>query len=256
MDIVNAGCAGRKSRSSHLTSHAFRFTSHVSRFSGFTLIELLVVVAIIAILAAMLLPALSQARERARMAVCLSNLKQIGTALLMYVNDNNEWMPVTYAYDQGSWYDVIDRKYLGVTVYGGTSKSSVFRCPSEHRKPSASSGSNATYSYNGNMGGRVSIAGYLKAVNYKYAQVTTPSKCLWVCEAQEYGTYAKALQGGPGTGVAYEFGWYFGRGGGETQHVAFHNFGGNYLWADGHCSWEPVWNMWEAYTWKQWGKAR
>lgn len=66
---------------------------------GFTLIELLVVIAIIAILAAILFPVFAQAREKARQITCVSNGKQIGTAIMMYIQDYDEFYP------RSQWYD-------------------------------------------------------------------------------------------------------------------------------------------------------
>src|SRR5687767_3027434 len=68
----------------------------MKRRHGFTLIELLVVIAIIAILAAILFPVFAQARDKARAASCLSNQKQIGNAVMMYVQDYDETMPTFY----------------------------------------------------------------------------------------------------------------------------------------------------------------
>jgi prepilin-type N-terminal cleavage/methylation domain-containing protein/prepilin-type processing-associated H-X9-DG protein len=76
-----------------------------TRRNGFTLIELLVVIAIIAILAAILFPVFAKAREKARQTNCVSNLKQIGTAMLMYAQDYDETLPLAYYEDWLHYWD-------------------------------------------------------------------------------------------------------------------------------------------------------
>jgi prepilin-type N-terminal cleavage/methylation domain-containing protein len=73
--------------------------NHKKKIGAFTLIELLVVIAIIAILAALLLPALSAAKSKAQKLACMNNLKQLGTAWIMYNGDNHGYIPACWLLD-------------------------------------------------------------------------------------------------------------------------------------------------------------
>jgi len=98
---------------------------------GFTLIELLVVIAIIGILAGILLPVLSRARESARKTLCMSNIKQIGMGLIMYANENSESFPLSSASNPAM-------ASLNLLYDTYISDNKVFNCPSDTTVSAAS----------------------------------------------------------------------------------------------------------------------
>jgi prepilin-type N-terminal cleavage/methylation domain-containing protein/prepilin-type processing-associated H-X9-DG protein len=134
---------------------------------AFTLIELLVVIAIIAILAALLLPVLSAARRRAAQAQCINNLKQLGTGMMMYIDDNQDTFPGLASLHNGfqpsDWiywrtnsalYPSAEKSPILVTLAGASTN--LFRCPldiSDSDRLASADADNGPYLYSYSLTG-------------------------------------------------------------------------------------------------------
>src|SRR5713101_7165848 len=128
------------------------FSSRTNPCPAFTLIELLVIIAIIAMLAALLLPALSQAKEYARRIRCASNLRQLSTAVHMYSHDSDDHFPGVWDGSVGSGNSSGGGGWIGFENFGGPTifyptngsiyalvpNPSVFMCPSDRSDSGAS----------------------------------------------------------------------------------------------------------------------
>jgi prepilin-type N-terminal cleavage/methylation domain-containing protein/prepilin-type processing-associated H-X9-DG protein len=169
---------------------------------GFTLIELLVVIAIISMLASILFPVFGKAREKARQGVCMSNLKQLGHAVMLYLQDYDEIFPSHSASGYGSWHTTLNNNYI--------KNANVFSCPSDADFKWDTS---MSYGYNYN---------YLsQGTNWiSLTQIAKPSETILIADA----------------GVDYVIAP---DGFGGTNHKISdrHSGGSNVLFVDGHVQW-------------------
>lgn len=181
---------------------------------GFTLIELLVVIAIIAILAAILFPAFARARENARRSSCMSNMKQIGLASMMYAQDYDEWLPLG-ARRRIQWGAAATWRYF---LQPYIKSPQVFSCPSDNTGVV-----HAGDLLPGSYGVNYNIAGW--CVTSHLAAMQSPSEIIFATEmipvATLYSVYPTNITWAPA----------------NSQVYPRHFDGSVFSFADGHVKW-------------------